>query len=288
MSYLAHVSAKDCDAMLELVCRAGDPTVELQMPERKRRLAEGLAALIDADVWMWSATAVNHDVPGDTMTTHMIDDGWQSEQERILVYETLTSSTFSGEKMLPLYNAMLSGSHTTSLHTELFTPDEWETMFRHWSVTGFRSFILSFHPVSPNSASNIGFHRRAAKADFGEREKALVHLLMSRVDWMHHHGIHETAHEQVIRLSPRERQVLMLMLNGQGRKAIAANLGISEHTVGDYQKKLHKHFDVSSRAELQAYFFLGGQPQSLEGGECAAASTDAAFSEDASSEDDAA
>ena len=57
------------------------------------------------------------------------------------------------------------------------------------------------------------------------------------------------------------------MLNGQGRKAIAADLGISEHTVGDYQKKLHKHFNVSSRAELQAYFFLGGQPQSLEGAE---------------------
>ncbi|MBA3484708.1 MAG: hypothetical protein H0T51_23140 [Pirellulales bacterium] len=283
MSNLADVSAKDCDAMLELVCREADPTVELQMPERKRRLADGLAALIDADVWMWSATAVNHDVPGDTMTTHMINDGWQSEEERILVYEKLTSSDFAGERMLPLYHAMRSSSHTTSLGDELFTPSEWETISKLWSVTGFRSFILSFHPVSLNASSNIGMHRRRAKPDFGEREKTIVHLVMSRVGWMHRHGIYEAAHEQVIRLSPRERQVLMLMLNGQGRKAIAAGLGISEHTVGDYQKKLHKHFNVSSRAELQAYFFLGGQAQSLEG----AASADPS-SEEASSEDDAA
>lgn len=279
MSNLADVSAKDCDAMLELVCRAGDPTVELQMPERKRRLADGLAALIDADVWMWSATAVNHDVPGDAMTTHMIDDGWQSEEERVRVYETLTSSAFCGELMMPLYNAMRLGRHSTALHDDLFTPSQWEPVAKLWEATGMHSFILSFHPVSLNASSNIGLHRRRAKPDFGERERTIVHLVLSRVDWMHRHGIHEAAHEQVIRLSPRERQVLLLMLNGQGRKAIAANLGISEHTVGDYQKKLHKHFNVSSRAELQAYFFLGGQPQSLEGD---------ASSEDASSEDDAA
>jgi DNA-binding CsgD family transcriptional regulator len=286
MANLADVSAKDCAAMLDLLSRAADPTLELQMPERKRRLAGGLAALVGADVWIWSATAVNHDVPGDSMTTHMIDDGWQSEQERILVYQTLTSSTFTGEKMLPIYNAMRSGDHTTALHTELFTPAEWETMFNHWKVTGFRSFMLSFHPVSLNSSSNVGLHRRADKPDFGIREKNIVHLVLSRIDWMHRHGIHEAAHQQVIRLSPRERQVLMLMLNGQGRKAIAVSLGISEHTVGDYQKKLHKHFNVTSRAELQAYFFLGGQPQSLEGGASAAA---AAPPDDGSeSEDDAA
>lgn len=277
MSNLADVSASDCDAMLELVCHAADPTVELQMPERKRRLADGLAALIDADVWMWSATAVNHDVPGDAMTTHMIDDGWQSEEERVCVYETLTSSAFSGELMMPLYNAMRLGRHSTSLRGELFTPIQWESVAKLWDATGMCSFILSFHPVSLNAASNIGLHRRRGKPDFGERERTIVHLVMSRVEWMHRHGIHEAAHEQVIRLSPRERQVLMLMLNGQGRKAIAANLGISEHTVGDYQKKLHKHFNVSSRAELQAYFFLGGQPQSL-----------GAPSGDADSEDDAA
>jgi DNA-binding CsgD family transcriptional regulator len=280
MSYLADLSAADCDAMLELVCRAADPTAQLQMPERKRRLADGMAALIGADVWMWSATAVNHELPGDVMTTHMIDNGWQSEEEQIRVYEALTSSAFSGEAMLPLYKAMRLGRHSTSLHDDLFTPSEWEPVAKAWEVTGLRSFILSFHPVSLNASSNVGFHRRRAKADFGEREKTIVHLVLSRVDWMHRHGIHEAAHEQVIRLSPRERQVLLLMLNGQGRKAIAANLSISEHTVGDYQKKLHKHFNVTSRAELQAYFFLGGQPQSLEGAE--------APSEDAFGEDDAA
>jgi DNA-binding CsgD family transcriptional regulator len=48
------------------------------------------------------------------------------------------------------------------------------------------------------------------------------------------------------------------MLKGDSRKQIAAALGLSEHTVGDYLKQLYRHFGVSSRGELQAHFIAGG------------------------------
>jgi DNA-binding CsgD family transcriptional regulator len=48
----------------------------------------------------------------------------------------------------------------------------------------------------------------------------------------------------------RLRKVLACLLAGRSEKQTAAALRLSPHTVHTYVKKLHKHFQVSSRAEL--------------------------------------
>ena len=53
-------------------------------------------------------------------------------------------------------------------------------------------------------------------------------------------------------LSPRLRQTLLRLLDGDSEKQIAGRLGISRHTVHIYVKALYKHFRVSSRGELMA------------------------------------
>ncbi len=53
-------------------------------------------------------------------------------------------------------------------------------------------------------------------------------------------------------LSPRERQTLEHLLEGNSEKQIAARLGISRHTVHVYVKALYKRFGVYSRGELLA------------------------------------
>ena len=53
-------------------------------------------------------------------------------------------------------------------------------------------------------------------------------------------------------LSPRLQEVLTLLVRGDSEKQVAAKLGISPHTVHDHVKRLHQHFNVSSRGELLA------------------------------------
>jgi DNA-binding CsgD family transcriptional regulator len=55
-------------------------------------------------------------------------------------------------------------------------------------------------------------------------------------------------------LSPRLRQTLGRLLAGDSEKQIARNLGISQHTVHVYVKRLYQHYKVSSRGELLAQF----------------------------------
>jgi DNA-binding CsgD family transcriptional regulator len=56
-------------------------------------------------------------------------------------------------------------------------------------------------------------------------------------------------------LSPRERQVLMLVMNGLGKREIAARLTIAESTVGEYFKHLYVKVGVRNRSAMFARIF---------------------------------
>jgi DNA-binding NarL/FixJ family response regulator len=53
-------------------------------------------------------------------------------------------------------------------------------------------------------------------------------------------------------LSPRLRQVLRCLLEGDADKHVAARLCLTRNTVNQYAKVLFRHFGVRSRAKLLA------------------------------------
>lgn len=58
-------------------------------------------------------------------------------------------------------------------------------------------------------------------------------------------------------LTPRETQVLELLLGGQNEKQFAECLGLSVHTIHQYTKAVFRAFGVSGRAALMAKFIPG-------------------------------
>jgi DNA-binding CsgD family transcriptional regulator len=82
-------------------------------------------------------------------------------------------------------------------------------------------------------------------ARFGERERLLVQLVQEELS-----RDFEATCAPLHRLSPRQRQVLTLLRRGLAEKQVAAELGVSPHTVHDYVKALYRLHGVSSRAEL--------------------------------------
>lgn len=55
-------------------------------------------------------------------------------------------------------------------------------------------------------------------------------------------------------LSPRLRQTLACLLEGDGEKQVAARLGLSAPTTHQYVTALYRHFGVRSRAQLLTHF----------------------------------
>ncbi|MBA4018759.1 MAG: hypothetical protein C0483_16450 [Pirellula sp.] len=253
----SNLDYRDLKRVVELLDEVSNPVDDLAMPERKRKFVAGLAKLVDADVYIWSTTVINHDLPGDFMTTCVIDGGWQSPEEQGRVYAVLTSIEFGRDGLAGVYEMMLAGRQATLGAGEVFPPRHEERLTNIWHKTGFDSLLLCMHPLDHNFSSNLGLHRRLGRPAFGEREKQLVHAVYHGISWLHSYGVNEAVRATTLRLSPRERQTLVFVLAGHSHKSIAERMQISQHTVNDYVKQLHKHFNVVSRAELQANFFLG-------------------------------
>jgi DNA-binding CsgD family transcriptional regulator len=67
------------------------------------------------------------------------------------------------------------------------------------------------------------------------------------------------------RLSPREHEVLRLMIQGYATPAIAERLGLSPGTVKNHRKAIHRKLEVSSQAGLLA-LVLGALPHVVPDG----------------------
>jgi DNA-binding NarL/FixJ family response regulator len=76
----------------------------------------------------------------------------------------------------------------------------------------------------------------------------------------------------VSRLSPRLRQVLGALLEGDSEKQVGRRLGLRPDTIREYVQAVYRHFGVHTRAELMAYFLRrsglrlpGSQPRNAAG-----------------------
>jgi DNA-binding CsgD family transcriptional regulator len=112
---------------------------------------------------------------------------------------------------------------------------------------------MAIYPLSAASHSAAGFHRRLGGPRFTPREEAIVDAVFQHVDWLHPADV-SPAGRTAITLSPRERQVMLFLLEGNSRKEMAAKMGLSPHTLTDYLKEIYRKFGVRSRAELLAKF----------------------------------
>lgn len=65
--------------------------------------------------------------------------------------------------------------------------------------------------------------------------------------------------DEMVRLSPREAELLMLLANGYSNKEIARKLSLTVETIHTYLKNVYKKMHVHSRAEA-AVKYLSSQP----------------------------
>lgn len=78
---------------------------------------------------------------------------------------------------------------------------------------------------------------------------------MERQRWKE--GMTYRTEEETPEVSPREQQVLKMLLNGQTNKEIATELFISENTVKYHVKNIYKKTGCNSRKELIQHYYKG-------------------------------
>lgn len=157
----------------------------------------------------------------------------------------------------PIAERLRSDRHVTMARAMLWNDDQWRrsrTYTRHLSPIGWDDWLTSVKYLGTDSWCCLTLWRRTGRPSFGEREAALLDLALAGIRWLHP-AVSEVVPPNIfIGLSHRQRMVMMFLLDGSSRKQIAANLGVTLHTVNDHVKAIYERFQVNSATELAARF----------------------------------
>ena len=253
---MATLAIEDVEALVRLLAAATQPDSNQSVADRKRQLMEGLADLVGADVWIWTTSVSNPSVAGDAMTVNLLDGGWRGDAERVALYRFLTEPKTAVPTGRPIMERLAEQRHFT-VGDEVIPPSVWDAVSAHYYAIGFKHFLLSIYPLSGQAFSGIGLHRRSHRPPFTERERTIVQVILQQVDWLHRHGTDVPAAEYVLRLTPRQRQIVLFLLSGESLRDVAGKLQLSEHTIRAHVKSIYRQAGVSSRGALLARFMAG-------------------------------
>ncbi|MCX7111611.1 MAG: response regulator [Proteobacteria bacterium] len=83
-----------------------------------------------------------------------------------------------------------------------------------------------------------------------------VRLALAEGETLHLRELDRTRCKQLLtKLSPREHEVMLRLIQGQANKVIAVELGLSERTVEKHRKNIMEKTNVGSIAELTRLFY---------------------------------
>jgi DNA-binding CsgD family transcriptional regulator len=99
----------------------------------------------------------------------------------------------------------------------------------------------------------IHLHRSHRDRDFSPREQALLRLFHHELGPLVGRALVSVSEPSPEQLSPRLRQTLAFLLEGDSEKQVAARLSLSVATTHQYVTALYKRFGVRSRAQLMAH-----------------------------------
>lgn len=226
---------------------------------KKRALMDGLCKLLEADGWLWSMTRVdlNRDAP---MSLGILHGGLTDEQVAGWI-EMSHDLAHPPPEHDPLTAEVRRGHHFTRSRDQLVDDRTW---YNHPSVKRYRlqrgidHFLYSIYPLDePGVISGVGFYRRCGRTAFNGRQRRIAHIVLSEVAWLHYADLPQDHGSGVSDLSPRQRVVFVMLLEGRTRKEIAELLHISTHTAHDHTKAVYRHFAVSSQVQLIRRFKSG-------------------------------
>ena len=254
------ICTADVKTLIALLGTAADPTVGTTVAARQRTLFNGLQQLIDADVWIWFTGEFHALIEASDWSSSLLYEGFQDEHDPIEVFQAICRPIVQAA-----FTPRISACRVDERHDvpnekkEVNGAGRCSDRFRACDiVTGDHVTAVKCRQ-GDGTYSGVSFHRRHGRPAFTAIERALVETLVQNVAWLHSAPADAQKSDIFATLSPREREVMDLLLSGKSRKAVAQQLTLSTHTVADYLKQIYAKLDVNSRAELLAKFIPGNR-----------------------------
>ena len=159
----------------------------------------------------------------------------------------------------PIWRTLLNvaGRLVTRSRRQLVSDTEWygSVIFNEYRRPGkIDHQLTSVYQTSDDGAiSVITVVRALGERDFSPREQRLLNFFHAELGPLIGRVLVSATEPSPVKLSPRLRQTLAYLLEGDSEKQVADRLGLSHATTHQYVTGLYRHFGVGSRAQLMAY-----------------------------------
>lgn len=231
---------------------------EGSLVEKKRVLMRGLGELVDADGWLWTANCVLVD-EARPVSVGVMHEGFTEAEFNGLVEASQLGNPPPPEDR-PLVALFREGRHYTRTRQQLVDDQAWyghPTVRRYRLDRGIDHFLYSVYPIDIALCSALGFFRRVGRQPFGDLQRRVCHVVTANVEWIHRATFPEHQGLAVSELTPRQRTVLVYLLDGKTKQEIGAILDLSAPTMGQHISSVYRHFGVTSQVQLLRRFQSG-------------------------------
>jgi len=160
----------------------------------------------------------------------------------------------------PIFCALqrVPGRLVTRTRRQLVSDADWyrSAACEYRRPLGMDEELTSVYQVADDGAiSVIALARATREPEFSPREQRLVTFFHEELGRLIGHALVSATEPSPDKLSPRLRQTLACLLEGDSEKQVAARLSLSRATTHQYVTALYRHFRVQSRAQLLANAF---------------------------------
>ena len=249
---MGELRAKQVRQLVRLVAEAG----ELPQAGRAGFALAGLRRIIGA---VTAGAVTDGDfAPGSRGAfTALTLDGWDATTiEAVKAVGVQGSAFHPGVRALMTACPMVAGAFVTGTRRTLVEDRAWygsPFVEGHLLPAHLDHGIFSCLRGTPLSlVHGLGFYRARADKPFSESDRALVELFHAECASLWRPPPAAVDEVLKLRLTPREREALALLLEGHSDKQIADRMTISPFTVNQYNKSIFRRFGVQSRTALLA------------------------------------
>jgi DNA-binding CsgD family transcriptional regulator len=233
-----------------------DLTVRIAgLEQRRGEFLDWLMRQIGADggFWCWGR---GKPLGGDVTPVAAIVRGF-SEEEWFKVV-TIGMTDEAGDMYRKPYVPYLKQSNLVCFcRSMLWTDEQWQASplyRRHLRDLGFENWCIGVRYVACDTWCCLSLHRRFGRPDFSPRDVTLTYAALGGIPWLSAEAAEASGDQSFDQLTPRQRAVMLCLLDGLSRKEISRRLEISVHTVNDHIKTVFKQLGVTSVPELAARF----------------------------------
>lgn len=234
---------------------ATSAAADVDLADRRLRTLNNVAEMVSADAGHW-AWGRGNPTTSTIAPLAIVDFGYTPDQRSAMIEQALGEESMRvfQRRAMPFLD---EHNQLAVLREDVCPDDEWRgtpSLVAHVARLGLDAWMHTVRYSASDTWSVLHLMRLVGRPEFERQELDLAYGVLAGVCWLHVQPEESLPADTFVGLTPRQRTVMLLLLDGQSRKQIACSLGVSADTVDDHLKVIFRHFRVHSAMELAAIF----------------------------------